>query len=211
MRATPCHQTSRARTGRHILIVLAAVLVIATGIRIIAWRPARGPLEVLRAEFELIEGRLHVKGEAAPFRGVMIERYENGALKSRSRVADGRLHGVSEGWHSNGVLQVREEFVAGVSDGVRTKWHANGRKLSEVPIVAGKLHGTFRRWTDDGSLAEVISLEAGEPHGVSRAYYASGCLKAEATLSHGQVLQSRRWQDGEYPPTGPLARTEVHP
>jgi len=167
----------------------------------LVFRPAR-PLAVLEARRETLtlrEGRLYRAGETTPFSGVVTEVQDHGTLRSRSRVVNGLLEGVSEGWHTNGQLQVREHFVAGISDGPRVKWHANGQKLSEATIVQGRIEGVFRRWHEDGSLAEEIPMRASQPDGLARSYFPSGFLQAEARLRDGQVLTQRFWKDGENP------------
>lgn len=155
-------------------------------------------LEVPRSELVLREGRLCLVGETTPFTGVLTERYENGACKSRSSVSNGILHGLSEGWYTNGQRQITEYFTNGVAHGERTKWHENGRLLSQATVLAGKLQGVFRSWAADGSHAQVIEMKDGQPDGLSLAFYPSGFLKAEVRLHDGQVVQSRFWRDGEH-------------
>jgi len=161
------------------------------------WRAAPAP-EVLRAELRPQAGRLYRAGrEQVAFTGWMIERYESGVLKSRSRIVEGLLEGVSEGWHPNGQMQVREHFQAGVSHGLRTKWHENGVKQSEGTVVEGKLQGVFRRWHENGKLAEEMELNGDTPEGLARSFYPSGFLKAQARLKEGQVTEQKFWKDGE--------------
>lgn len=151
------------------------------------------------SELVLRDGRMHWRDEAAPFTGVIFDRYLDGALKSRSTMVDGLLHGVSEGWYTNGVLQVREHFRRGVSHGRRTKWSLEGHKTSEAMIQDGKITGTFRRWHENGTLAEEVEMKDGQPHGLSRAYHPDGSLKAEARLEAGRVLEQHFFRPGERP------------
>lgn len=153
-------------------------------------------VEVSRFRLALTDGRLCRVGQTIPFTGWLVEHYREGGPKSRSHVTDGRLEGVSEGWHTNGVLQVREHFRAGVSHGPRTKWFDSGKKLSEAGIVNGKLHGPFRRWHENGVLAEEMELKDGEPDGIARAWHPSGFVKAEVRLREGKPVEQRHWEDG---------------
>jgi antitoxin component YwqK of YwqJK toxin-antitoxin module len=186
---------------RTVVASLAAVaLAIAAGAYWL-WRaptPA-APRQVPLSELVLRDGRLHWQDEAKPFTGVIFDRYLDGALKSRSTMVDGLLHGVSEGWHTNGVLQVREHFRHGVSHGLRTKWSPEGHKISEATIEDGKITGTFRRWHENGVLAEEVEMKDGQPHGRSRAFYPDGSLKAEARLESGRVLEQHFFRLGERP------------
>jgi antitoxin component YwqK of YwqJK toxin-antitoxin module len=174
--------------------------------------PAAGPVEPqqLPRRFAILkDGRLHRTGASQPFTGVLLERYGDGRLQSRSQVLDGRLHGPSEGWHTNGVLQVREHFVAGLSHGCREKWHANGQLQSRASIEQGELHGLFQRWDEQGCLMETQFMKAGVPHGEAVAYHPSGFVKATARFEDGRIVDRNAYSDGERKPAAPA--TEVEP
>jgi antitoxin component YwqK of YwqJK toxin-antitoxin module len=189
---------------RHRALRIRVALMIALALFAAVWMMRRGshragaqPLEVLRAELHLQNGRLHRPGDTNTFSGLMIERYSDGAFKSRTAVVEGLLHGLSEGWFTNGLLQVREQFTRGVSHGLRTKWYPSGKKLSEAQIIDGHFEGTFRKWHENGTLAERIEFINGQPAGVSLAYFKSGFLKARARLEAGKVVEQQFWTDGE--------------
>lgn len=170
------------------LIGLLAGLAVWLPTRLIPSSNPGGPPQLLRQFATLKDGRLHRTGAAQPFTGVLLDHYGSGQLQSRSQVVDGRLHGLSEGWHTNGVLQVREHFQLGVSHGIRTKWHANGAKLSEATIVLGQLEGTFQQWHESGVLARQIEMKSGKPDGWSRAFDDTGALTAQVLLKEGQPV-----------------------
>lgn len=156
------------------------------------------PIAIFRTNLVLVAGRLCLSGESNAFTGLMLEHSADGALRSRSSVSNGLLHGISEGWHTNGQLQVTENFKEGVSHGLRTKWHPNGTRLSEAVIVDGKLHGPFRRWSESGAPAERAEFVSGQPNGIAVAYFASGFLKTRAKMKDGKVLEQTSWKDGEH-------------
>jgi len=183
---------------------MVVTLIIAFALVAAIWTRQRGsqrgngrPLELLRAELNLLNGRLHRLGDTNAFSGLMIERYPDGVLQSRTAVVEGLLHGLSEGWFTNGLLQVREQFTRGVSHGLRAKWYPSGKRLSEARIVDGRFEGTFRKWHENGPLAEQIEFNNGQPAGVSLAYFRSGFLKARARLEAGKVVEQQFWKDGE--------------
>jgi antitoxin component YwqK of YwqJK toxin-antitoxin module len=184
-------------------IILLIALLAALGF--VAWyrlNPpptpvAIGPAEIPLGRLTLKDGKLYRPSEKTPFTGFVIEYYPGHVIKSRAQVTDGKLHGLSEGWHTNGLLQVQEHFVQGVSHGERTKWHPNGKKQSTASIIDGKIDGTFRRWNEDGTIAEEIPMKNGQPHGTSQAFYPSGFLKAQAKLDNGAVIEQHTWKDGE--------------
>lgn len=159
--------------------------------------PAAAPPEAQPSELVRVDDRLHLAGEESPFTGTMVEHYPDGAVKARSELKDGVLHGVSEGWHSNGALQASEHFVNGVSHGTRYRWFDDGTPHTQAEIAQGKLHGAFLRWHENGELAERIEMKHGKPDGVSLAYFASGYLKASVEMEQGQVVRQQFWKDGE--------------
>lgn len=153
--------------------------------------------EAALADLVRIDGRLHLKGSDEPFTGFMVDHYPDGLLKSRSALVEGRVHGISEGWHPNGVLEVREHFVDGVSHGERSRWFQSGARQSTVEIVEGKLHGLFQRWHESGALAERVEMRDGKPDGASTAYFPSGYLRAYVEMEEGRIVQQQFWEDGE--------------
>jgi antitoxin component YwqK of YwqJK toxin-antitoxin module len=159
-------------------------------------RPVK-PVEVPRSDLVLRDGRLYRTNGSLAFTGVMIERFDSGLLKSRSSVVDGRLQGLSEGWHTNGQRQVIEHFQAGISDGPRIKFYPSGQKESEGRIVAGNFNGTYRRWHENGHLAEQIEFHSGHPEGVALAYFETGFVKTRARMRSGVVVERQTWKDGE--------------
>ncbi len=186
---------------KRLLFIAAAVAVIATWL---FWPrtadvPVRRsqPEETLLSSLNRRDARLYIGNDPNPFSGLAVEHYHNGSVKSRSVVAGGLLHGLSEGWHTNGQKQVSEHFIRGVSHGQRTKWYTDGQMQSQAHIANGQLQGTFRRWHSNGTLAEEVQFEHGKPHGSAHAYYPSGFLKRSVTMEHGVIVRQNSYSDGE--------------
>jgi antitoxin component YwqK of YwqJK toxin-antitoxin module len=150
-----------------------------------------------RQQLENRQGQFFLTGGVHAFTGWMIDNHADGTVKLRTSLVDGRLHGISEGWHSNGVQELREAFNQGLAEGVRTTWYPNGRQRSEGTLVAGLQQGEFRQWYESGVLAARVEFKDGKPHGRSQAWFPSGYLKAEALMSQGQVSARHFYQDGE--------------
>jgi len=184
---------------RHAIAVLGIALVITIGFTLFrsprpleAQRAARLP-EVLRTELHLRDGCLYRNQETNTFTGWMVERYDGGALKSRSAISNGLLSGLSEGWYTNGHRQITEHFKEGVSHGLRVKWYPDGTKLSEAMILDGRLQGLFRRWHENGALAEEVRMNDGQPDGIATAYFPNGWLKSQTTLEGGKIIAQKSW------------------
>jgi len=167
-------------------VILVSVLGLTLFLAIHRRPPVTLPLpEVHRTQLEMRAGGWYAPGETRGFTGFLLDTYDDGAMKSRSAVSNGLLHGVSQGWTVT-------------SHGLRTKWHSNGQKLSQVNIVNGKLQGTFRTWHENGERAEEMELKNGQPDGLAKSYFPNGFLKAQVTLRNGKVVEQQFWKDGEY-------------
>lgn len=186
------------------------ILSIAASAIVLGWaiRSRHSPVvlpERNRAHLELSDGRLffqaqdpmspsHDAGGPVPFDGYMIDRRRDGALMARSRIVNGKLNGLSEGWYENGILQVREHFRDGISHGERIKWYNTGATQSVARIENGVIEGVFRRWHPNGALAEELSLHRGIPDGTARRWTAAGRLVAVVKMKDGQVEEGDKRQ-----------------
>lgn len=150
-----------------------------------------GPREKSLADLERVDGVLVFQGR--PFTGTLLDHYPGGALKSRSGVRKGRLHGKSEGWFADGGREVEEHFVQGVSHGQRTRWHPGGKIASEATIIDGEITGIFRRWHSNGLLAEEITMVEGRPHGPSKSFRPDGSPLAEVVFEDDRIVSSQYW------------------
>jgi antitoxin component YwqK of YwqJK toxin-antitoxin module len=188
------------------------MVVACVAFLIFYFRPPSAPAGREATFDELVrrEERLYRKNEDRPFTGLLVERYPNGSVKSRSVIVDGLLNGTSEGWYTNGQVEVREYFKAGISDGLRSKWHPNGSRLSETTIRDGQHDGTFRRWHENGQLAEEVEMKRGQPDGIMVAYYPSGFLKARTRMQNGQPVEQKFWSESESQPA-PAAERNSSP
>lgn len=155
------------------------------------------PADLPRTQLEQRNGLLYPPNVATPYTGWMTDHFRDGAVKVRTAVENGQLHGVSEAWTTNRTMELREHFVRNVPHGSRTTWHPNGQKRSEGQLVAGQQQGNYRQWFANGALAAEAEFKDGKAHGISRAWHPSGCLKAEALMRHGEVQTRHFYPDGE--------------
>lgn len=200
-------QTHRQGRGRARVVIATAVVASLAGAA--GWRYLRRPVASAGPEWPvaqtpdllLREGRLTRPDSGQAYTGWLVEKYGDGALRSKSFISNGVLEGISEGWHTNGIRQVREFFVAGKSEGTVTKWSADGLLVSVGTAHEGRLHGKFQRWHTNGVLAEEMELRDGVADGLARSWHASGHPRAEVRLEQGKVVSRRYWDDGQPVPS----------
>ncbi len=197
----PVDATAGRFPGRRVVTVLLLAGAVAAGV----FHVFRSPVpdsqpdaltEMIRDDLEREGAVLRIRDDGTIFSGYLVSHYPDGTLRSRSRVVDGKLHGLSEGWYADGTPEIREAFHEGVSHGVRYRWHPNGEMASRTEIEDGRLHGEYRFWREDGTLFQLMSMRDDRVHGVSKAYFPSGYLQARAEVDRGVVIRRESWDDG---------------
>jgi len=208
MRLCLCQERGAIR-GKAIILVGVVALLGSLILIVFAPERKRSPkvgttpppvAETERTNLVLEGGRLCLKDSSAPYTGLMLEHYADGAMRSRSAVSNGLLNGLSEGFYTNAQLQVTEHFKDGVSHGLRTKCYPDGARKSEAEIVDGELHGLFQQWHENGSPSERIEFAHGKPEGEALAFFPSGYLKSRVQMTNGQPAEQTFWKDGEMKP-----------
>jgi antitoxin component YwqK of YwqJK toxin-antitoxin module len=190
----------RRESPRALQLIVGFVMIALLGITLLRQNekvPEPTVIEYDKAELERRDDGLYVIGSTNAFSGIMIERYKEDGLKSRSEFVDGQLHGTSEGFFPQGQRQILEHFVKGVSSGIRSRWYTNGTMQSEGLIVNGEFSGGYKRWYQSGLVAEDMLFQDGKPDGISRAWYESGSLKSLVNMKMGEVVSRETWDDGE--------------
>ena len=186
-------------TNRNIILILAGLFLV---FGFVAWHgmrqsvapAAQAAREVGLKEIQFRENRAYFRNESNLFSGIVMDRYGDGALKSKSDFSNGVMHGLSRGWYTNGSNQIVEHFVRGVSDGIRTKLYPSGQKMSEAMVQSGQLQGVYRRWHENGLLSDEVPLSNNVPHGISRSFHADGTPNSEALMNMGVVVQQKSFK-----------------
>jgi antitoxin component YwqK of YwqJK toxin-antitoxin module len=109
--------------------------------------------------------------------GDSCEWFEDGQLKAIKRFGpDGREHGLEETYHADGALASLRTFAEGRLVGISRGWHAGGGLWYEGHYVANDRHGIWRYYHPDGSRQMVEHFRAGKRRGISRNWFAGGQL-----------------------------------
>jgi hypothetical protein len=187
------HPESRGKSKLVLGVGLFALLLAALFLNKPAPAPESSPKPMVLElkDAHKVDGLFFAPDANKPFSGVVVEYYDDETLKSRSHINEGRLNGVSEGWHRNGQLQIRESYENGVAHGQRTKWLEDGIRESEGRIEQGRFAGVFRKWHPNGQLAQEVQMTNGLAHGEARSWHENGSLKAVVKLDQGEVLQQQ--------------------
>ena len=85
--------------------------------------------------------------------GEYIARYENGALKMKGLMKDGKREGTWKSWYSNGSSWSESTYTKGKKTGKTTTWYENGQKRYEGNYTSDAPTGTWTYWDEKGKFA----------------------------------------------------------
>jgi len=145
-----------------------------------------------------------------PATGIVEVRHDNGQLRFRAYLEDGRKSGAETHWYPNGQISAEMFYVRGRKHGPQWEWHEGGEKQSHAAYYHGRMNGpakwwhanggleieaTYRlglgegierRWFDNGQLSSEVLYVLGGPEDTSTTWYASGQKQAEGRFTNGQ-------------------------
>jgi Family of unknown function (DUF5758)/MORN repeat variant len=71
--------------------------------------------------------------------GLRILWYENGQMRERYTVEDGKRYGLYELWYINGQMAVRYTYLNEQLDGLCERWYENGQSKSKHTFLKGNI------------------------------------------------------------------------
>jgi antitoxin component YwqK of YwqJK toxin-antitoxin module len=117
------------------------------------------------------DGLRYEGGSEAPFTGVGVVKNENGHKWSETTYKDGKLDGLSTGWHKNGLKWYEQPYKDGKREGLWTMWWNNGQK----------------QWEE--------TYKNGKPVGLSTHWHENGQKMREATYKNGKLVSKTEWDE----------------
>lgn len=119
-----------------------------------------------------------------PYTGPVIARWEDGRVRTRGTLVDGRWDGVRESYYALGTLKARETFRNGVLHGPFEAYFRKGAPSDRGAYVNGRLDGPYESfWLRQP--AEVGAFDEGRMCGEWVRYYpqSSYGLRVESTAT----------------------------
>lgn len=120
-----------------------------------------------------------------PYSGPVIAYWEDGRVRVRGTLVDGRWDGVRESYYALGTLKARESFSEGVLDGPFEAYFKKGAPSDKGTYVNGRLDGPYESfWLRQP--AEVGEFDNGRMCGHWTRYYprSSYGLRVESTADY---------------------------
>ena len=135
--------------------------------------------------------------------------YDNGKIKEKFHVKNGKLEGVKHAYFENGQIKSEYPYVNDKFHGTIKSWYEDGQLLLEQEKVNGKNHGTLKMWHENGQQSAVAHFKDGEGHGSGKIWYECGQLKIEEEEindelhglkrvwhQNGQLEEQSNWNHG---------------
>lgn len=97
-----------------------------------------------------------------PHTGPVIDSWDDGTLRERGTLVDGRWDGVHEWYYMNGQLATRESYVDGALHGLSESYFKNGTLSLREIWVNGERDGPYEAYWTRGWLAEKGRWRDGE-------------------------------------------------
>jgi len=121
-----------------------------------------------------------------PFSGHVLEHFANGELKRDATYHDGKLQGLTRGWHDNGRLDYARTYSAGLEEGTHEGWYENGSRRFEYHFSKGLSEGISKQWYRNGKPYTLFHFANGQETGQQQMWDTEGKLRANFVIRDGR-------------------------
>lgn len=121
-----------------------------------------------------------------PFTGISLEYHENGQLKEKVNIKDGKANGPSEVYSKEGVIRSKIDWKEGDIVGMMV-YFENGQLMKKTGHSNKKPQGIFAEYYPSGQLQEKMNYEDGKLMGVVERYYDDGQLQEKLYYKNGKL------------------------
>ena len=111
--------------------------------------------------------------------------YENGQIRSKYTVIDGKGEGEYLEYFKNGNLRIKTFYVKGKINGYKFDYFENGNLMAKTYCVDGKIDGTRLQYYNDGKIHRKDSLYKHVlNYSIEYYYFNSGLVKRKITMEY---------------------------
>lgn len=153
----------------------------------------------------LIIGLLYVVSCSS--REVKIAYFDNGNIRFKRELLDGKEHGMLYYYYEDGQLESISEWENGLEDGFVEIFRRNGILKSRGFYKRGKLEGVAKSYFDNGQLQSQVNYKNGVKVGEAIYYRGNGTLEGINVYNEeGRMIDSQSYNED-----GSLDKTAVSP
>ncbi len=130
------------------------------------------------------------KLQGALYSGHVIDRYDNGQLKDKFGILNGKKQHRLTKWYPDGHLREISHYSQGKLHGSKKLWdhEVQHQLLSELNYTNGKLHGAQTKWYQSGELYQKLNYNMGKEDGLQQAFRKNGELYANYEAQDGRIF-----------------------
>ena len=156
------------------------------------------------------DGIIYLPNKTKPFTGETLCKNENGQIKSKGKLKNGKLDGKETWWYENGQIMHEGNYKDGIHDGKVTRWYGNGQKMDESFYKDQWYHGKQTQWYENGQIKQMQIWEDGKPYGKWTMWHENGQIKLEGShidskkegiwtgwFKNGKKLEERYYKENE--------------
>ena len=135
-----------------------------------------------------IKERFHVKNGKKE--GLYQVYYENGQIMSEQAYKNNLFHGTFKGWFEDGNKLVVSEYKKDICHGLTQQWHQNGKLFFKGRIINGLRHGLWENYYENGQLQNKANWNHGFKvfDGVGGIWYDNGNIEQETLLIDDKII-----------------------
>ena len=118
--------------------------------------------------------------------------HDNGRLRFRYPMLDGKFHGICRCWARNEQLIVDEFYENGKLHGVSKEWYESGAIKKQSVHLKGE-PCSESSWHEQGQIASECTFVKGKLSGLRRAWYPDGKPKSEYEYQDSCPVSGKQW------------------
>jgi antitoxin component YwqK of YwqJK toxin-antitoxin module len=96
---------------------------------------------------------------APPRNGMYEKKYDDGAVKIRGEMRNGKREGSWFSYYSNGKIWSQTDYIDGLRNGQSITWFPNGKKRYEGIYTNDKQSGTWKYYDETGKTVQEVDYD----------------------------------------------------
>lgn len=124
------------------------------------------------------------------YSGYAVTFYDNGMLKEKFGILDGKKQNESILWYPDGHYKQVANYHKGKLHGEKKSWSSDSTHtlVSHLNYHLGKGHGVQKKWYRSGEIFKILNLEMGKEAGIQQAFRKNGDLFANYEAREGRIF-----------------------
>ena len=129
-----------------------------------------------------------------PFSGYAVTKFENGSLKRKFGVLNGKKQNEDVTWFKNGKIRSKANYYNGKLHGKKQIWIQDSiyTLVAEYNNHLGKGHGKQTKWYATGELFQIRNLQMGIEEGMQQAFRKNGDLYTNYEAKNGRIFDLKK-------------------